>query len=62
MLAGLKAVQIASILTPPPAVEEEASEREAFIAGLLGGGPDAAERGHKLAALTTNLSRDEIKK
>jgi AAA+ superfamily predicted ATPase len=60
--AGLKAVQIASILTPPPAVEEEASEREAFIAGLLGGGPDAAERGHKLAALTTNLSRDEIKK
>jgi transitional endoplasmic reticulum ATPase len=60
--AGLKAVQIASILTPPPAVEEEASEREAFIAGLLGGGPDAAERGHKLAALTSNLNREEIKK
>lgn len=60
--AGLKAVQIASILTPPPAVEEEAADREAYIAGLLGGGPDAAERAHKLAALTGNLNHDEIKK
>ena len=60
--AGLKAVQIASILTPPPVVEEEASEREAYIAGLLGGGTDAAERAHKLAALTGNLNREEIKK
>jgi SpoVK/Ycf46/Vps4 family AAA+-type ATPase len=60
--AGLKAVQIASILTPPPAVEEESAEREAFIAGLLGGSPDAIERAHKLAALTIDLNRDEIKK
>ncbi|MDX6710127.1 MAG: hypothetical protein QOH96_1143, partial [Blastocatellia bacterium] len=60
--AGLKAVQIASILTPAPAVEEEAADREAYIAGLLGGGPDAAERAHKLAALTGNLNHDEIKK
>src|SRR5947209_14607146 len=36
--AGLKAIQIASILTPPPPVEEESADREAFIAGLLGGG------------------------
>ena len=28
---------------------------------MLGGGPDAAGRAHKLAALTSNLNRDEIK-
>jgi SpoVK/Ycf46/Vps4 family AAA+-type ATPase len=60
--AGLKAVQIASILTPPPAAEEASADREAFITGLLGGGPDASERAHKLAALTSDLSRDEIRK
>jgi transitional endoplasmic reticulum ATPase len=59
--AGLKSVQIASILTPQPAAEEELADREAFIAGLLGGGADAAGRAHKLAALTSNLSRDEVK-
>ena len=59
--AGLKAIQIASILTPQPAAEEELADREAFITGLLGGGPDAAARAHKLAALTSNLNRDEIK-
>ena len=61
MTAGLKAIQIASILTPQPAVEEELADREAFITGLLGGGADAAGRAHKLAALTSNLNRDEIK-
>ena len=61
MTAGLKAIQIASILTPQPAVEEEVADREAFITGLLGGGADAAGRAHKLAALTSNLNRDEIK-
>lgn len=60
--AGLKAIQIASILTPPPPAEEESAEREAFIAGILGGGPDAASRAHKLAALTADMSREEIKK
>ncbi len=60
--AGLKAIQIASILTPPPAAEEESAARESFIAGLLGGGPDAAQRAHKLAALTADLNRDEIRK
>lgn len=59
--AGLKAIQISSILTPPPVIEEESAEREAYIAGLLGSGPDAAGRAHKLAALTSNLSREEIK-
>jgi transitional endoplasmic reticulum ATPase len=59
--AGLKAIQISSILTPQPAVAEESAERESYIAGLLGNGPDAAGRAHKLAALTSNLNREEIK-
>jgi SpoVK/Ycf46/Vps4 family AAA+-type ATPase len=59
--AGLKSIQIASILTPQPAAEEELADRESFIAGLLGGGADAAGRAHKLAALTSNLSREEVK-
>lgn len=59
--AGLKAIQIASILTPQPAVEEELADREAFIASLLGGGPDATGRAHKLAGLVGDLNRDEIK-
>ncbi len=59
--AGLKSIQIASILTPQPAAEEEFADRESFIAGLLGGGSDAAGRAHKLATLTSGLSRDEVK-
>jgi AAA+ superfamily predicted ATPase len=59
--AGLKAIQIASILTPQPVAEDEFSDREAYITSLLGGGPDAASRAHKLATLTSNLNRDEIK-
>ena len=59
--AGLKAIQIASILTPQTSPEEDQADREAFIAGLLGGGADAAARAHKLAALTSNMNRDEIK-
>lgn len=61
MTAGLKAIQIASILTPQPAAEEELADRETFIAGLLWSGSGAAGRAHKLAALTSNLNRDEIK-
>jgi SpoVK/Ycf46/Vps4 family AAA+-type ATPase len=60
--AGLKSVQIASILRPPPASEEDDAEREAFIAGLLGAGSDVKARAHKLAALTAGLERDEIRK
>src|SRR4030095_15874658 len=59
--AGLKAIQIASILTPQPVAEDEFSDREAYITSLLGGGPDAASRPHNLATLTSNLNRDEIK-
>ncbi len=61
LTAGLKAIQIISILTPPPVTEEEAREREVFIATLLSG-PDAADRSKKLAQLTAGLNHDEIVK
>ncbi len=60
--AGLKAVQITSILTPQAAVEEPLEDREKYIASLLGDAPGARERAHKFAALTGKLSRDEISK
>lgn len=60
--AGLKAIQIASILTPPPPSEEDADSRENYISGLLGNSPDAKERAHKLATLTAGMNREEIKK
>ena len=60
--AGLKAIQIASILVPPPPSEEDRVDREAFIATILGGGPDVAERAKKLAVLTAGMLRDEIRK
>jgi SpoVK/Ycf46/Vps4 family AAA+-type ATPase len=59
--AGLKSIQIISILTPPPASEEETREREEFITGILTG-PDAGERAKKLAQLTSGLNKDEIAK
>jgi transitional endoplasmic reticulum ATPase len=60
--AGLKGVQIASILTPPPASEDEAAQRETFIAGILGPGPDVPVRAKKLAALTAGMPPDEIRR
>lgn len=60
--AGLKAVQISSILLPPPQQEEDLQERENYISSLLGNSSDAKERAHKLAALTAGMERDEIKK
>ena len=62
LTAGLKALQIASIVAPPPAAEEDALARERFIVNLLGSGPDAAERAHKLAALTAGMDHDDIKR
>jgi SpoVK/Ycf46/Vps4 family AAA+-type ATPase len=59
--AGLKVIQILSILTPPPASEPDARERESFIAGIIGG-PHAAERARKLAELTSGLDHEEIRK
>lgn len=61
LTAGLKLLQIEAILAPPPPAEEDRTEREAFIAGLLGTAPDAAERAKKLSQLTSGLTRDEIR-
>lgn len=60
--AGLKAIQIVSILAPPPPSEEDRADREAFIAAILGDGPDVVERAKKLATLTAGMVRDEIRK
>ncbi|HNV04112.1 MAG TPA: AAA family ATPase [Vicinamibacterales bacterium] len=60
--AGLKAVQIASILSPPPASEAEAAQREAFIAGILGPGPDVPPRAKTLAAMTAGMSQEDIRR
>lgn len=60
--AGLKSIQILSILTPPPVSETESRDREAFIAGILGSGADVPERSRKLAQLTAGMNRDEIAK
>jgi transitional endoplasmic reticulum ATPase len=60
--AGLKAIQIFSILAPPAPALESRADREAFIVRLLGGGADTGARAHKLAALTAALSREEVEK
>ena len=60
--AGLKAIQIFSILAPPAPALESRAEREAFICQLLGGSADAAARAHTLAALTAALPRPEVEK
>jgi SpoVK/Ycf46/Vps4 family AAA+-type ATPase len=59
--AGLKSIQILTILTPPPVNAEETRERQQFIASLISG-PDAADRASKLAKLTAGMSREEIAK
>ena len=61
LTAGLKAIQIASILTPPPSGTDDAAEREVFITQLLGNSAEARERAHKLAALTATMSHQEIR-
>jgi hypothetical protein len=54
--AGLKSVQIAGILRPPPPAEEDAAARLKFIRGLVGDD----KRAHKLAGVTAGMSREEI--
>jgi hypothetical protein len=65
--AGLKAIQIASILTPPEGEDDDA-DRQRYLLELLGGGGSAApsasvrERADKLAKVTKGMSREEIRK
>ncbi len=57
--AGLKAIQIESILRPNEA-EGDFSDRKVFIAHLLG--PGNEERANKLAHITGGMDREEIRK
>ena len=60
--AGLRAVQIQTILQPPPAGAEAGEEdRFKFIHGLLGGAEAAVPRARKLAGITKGMGRDEIR-
>jgi len=59
--AGLRAVQIAALLTPRTSSETDDAERRDFIASLLGTGRDVATRAEKLAGLTRGLRREEIR-
>ena len=54
--AGLKAVQIDSILQPPPAAQQDADSRFRFLKSLLGDD----KRAHKMATLTQGMTREEI--
>ncbi|MCB1152692.1 MAG: ATP-binding protein [Deltaproteobacteria bacterium] len=58
--AGLKAVQIESLLTPRESEGLDDDERERHIRDLLGNGKDADERATKLTRLTRGMSREEI--
>jgi AAA+ superfamily predicted ATPase len=55
--AGLKAVQVKSILQPAPPAEEDAESRLRFIKALVGDDT----RARKLATVTGGMSRDEIR-
>lgn len=55
--AGLKAIQLRSILAAPAAATEDPAARRAWIDALVGDPARAA----KLAALTAGMSRDEVR-
>jgi transitional endoplasmic reticulum ATPase len=65
--AGLKAIQITSILTPVQTTEDDA-ERKRYILELLrtdkAAPPDAAllERAEKLASITKGMNKEEVRK
>ncbi len=63
--AGLKAIQITSILTPAQSSEDDA-ERTGYLAELLGGDkpptPELMERVEKLSAITKGMPKAEIRK
>lgn len=60
--AGLRAVQIAQLLTPKPRPGLDDQARFDLIRTLLGPGPELEQRAQKLAALTQGMSPEEIRK
>ncbi len=59
--AGLRAVQIAQLLTPRPVTGLDEAERLKLIRSLLGDSADAESRASKLAAITQGMASDEIR-
>lgn len=61
-LAGLRAVQIESLMRASGNSAMSEAEREALILQLLAGSPDAAERAKRFAGITAGMTEDEIVK
>ncbi|MDX2052192.1 MAG: ATP-binding protein [Polyangiaceae bacterium] len=59
--AGLRAVQIAALLTPQPIDALEDGERQRLIESLLIGSVDAKQRAEKLGALTRGMDAEQIR-
>jgi transitional endoplasmic reticulum ATPase len=65
MSAGLKAIQITSILTPADSSEDDVERRKYVVELLSAGGAatkEVLERAEKLAALTRGMPKAEIRK
>jgi transitional endoplasmic reticulum ATPase len=60
--AGLKSIQIQGILAPHDVGTDDEAERTRFITELLGGGPAALERAHRLAQITKGMPKQEIRR
>jgi len=61
-LAGLRAVQIESLMRASGNSSMGEADREALILQLLAGQPDAAERARRFAGITAGMTADEIVK
>jgi transitional endoplasmic reticulum ATPase len=59
--AGLRLIQLASIVASEAPQGMSHAQRRALIAGLLQGSPQAAERAEKLAAITAGMTPAEIR-
>lgn len=61
-MAGLRAVQIESLMRASGDSSMSEQEREKLILQLLGNAPDAAERAKRFAGITAGMTADEIVK
>lgn len=61
-MAGLRAVQIESLMRASGDGAMSEPERERLIAQLLAGAPDAAERARRFAGITAGMTAEEIVK
>jgi transitional endoplasmic reticulum ATPase len=61
-MAGLRAVQIESLMRASGEQSMNEAEREKLILGLLAGAPDAAERAKRFAGITAGMTAEEIVK